>query len=183
MINRHNLYLLSCLRSLLFSIFILICVQTNKPLKCAASHLSEFNQAASSSSFGEPIFRLEPPSVIKYSNLEGTTIHCLASALPKPTITWYTSSLDTNEQNLLAGASFQDIIQLTTSHQHQQQTTHLVTNVANLRQISQNGAALTLLPFKQSEFRQEIHSTEYRCVASNYLLTIHSRSVQVQAGK
>lgn len=133
------------------------------------AHLSRFDSSISSSSFGEPIFRLEPPPVINFPSSKGVVIPCLASGSPRPKISWFAGSspvgLDT-QSGSLAGEQMSP-----------------VTNVTNLRQIIQNGAAIRLFPFKESEYRQDIHSTEYRCVASNNLATIHSRSVSVQAGK
>jgi len=136
----------------------------------SSSRLTDYDDSISSSSFGEPVFRLEPPNVINFSNLKGTSILCLASGIPKPTISWYSSApaSDLGQQVSLSG-------HLALGHP--------VSNVSNLRLIIQDGAALRLLPFKESDYRQEIHSTEYRCVASNQLATIHSRSVLVQAGK
>lgn len=139
------------------------------------SHLMHYEQAISSSAFGEPIFRLEPPNVVNFANTRGAIIPCLVSGSPKPKITWYTTSVgDIGQQTLLSGGDIST---------QQQQQSRLVNNVTNLRQVTQNGAALILLPFKETDFRQEIHSIEYRCVASNNIATIHSRSSQVQAGK
>lgn len=136
-----------------------------------ATHLSQYNQAASSSSFGEPVFRLEPPSVINLVNWQGATIPCLASGSPKPTITWYSTSSNSNSRSQ--------------QHHHHLsgELSRLVANVTNLRHITSNGAVLRLLPFKEVDFRPEIHSTEYRCVASNDLGSIHSRIALVQAGE
>lgn len=142
-----------------------------------SSHLAHYNAAASSSSFGEPVFRLEPPSSITFSSSRGATILCLASGSPQPTISWYSSwsPMEANTGMNTGSSSGADLTSL--------QQSRPVDNVANLRQIVQNGSAIRLLPFKYADFRQEIHSTEYKCVASNYLATIHSRSVLVQAGK
>lgn len=141
----------------------------------SSSHLAHYNAAGSSSSFGEPIFRLEPPSSITFSSSRGATILCLASGSPQPTISWYSSwsAIDIGHTGSSRGGG----------ESTSMQQSRPVNNVTNLRQIVQNGAAIRLLPFKEADFRQEIHSTEYKCVASNYLATIHSRSVLVQAGK
>lgn len=146
----------------------------------SASHLVNYDQDASSSSFGEPIFRLEPPSAINFANSQGTTIPCLVSGSPRPTITWYSNSLEynLNQQGSMSNVGDPLSLQLASIEQ-----SRIVDNVTNLREIIHNGAALHLLPFRESEFRPDIHSTEYRCVATNQLATIHSRSVVVQAGK
>lgn len=141
------------------------------------SHLTRFDQLISSSSLGEPVFRLEPPSVINFANSKGAIIPCLASGSPRPKISWYSNPIgsDTSQQR--------DLIINGDLQLDQQSTSSMVTNVTGLRQIVQNGAAIQLLPFKEQDFRHDIHSTEYRCVASNYRGSIHSRSVTVQAGE
>lgn len=138
----------------------------------SCSHLTNYDQTISSSTFGEPIFRLEPPNVINFANTQGATLLCLASGTPKPTISWYTSpaGFDISQQTILSGDQAAD-------------QSRQVTNVTNLRMVLQQGAAIRLFPFKESDFRSDIHSAEYRCVASNPIATIHSRSALVQAGK
>ena len=43
--------------------------------------------------------------------------------------------------------------------------------------------ALVFRPFSSEELRPELHSTSYKCVASNSFGTISSRLVQVRACK
>lgn len=57
-----------------------------------------------------------------------------------------------------------------------------VGDVAGIRRVLRNGT-LVLLPFAAAAYRQDIHSTVYRCVASNTVGRIISRDVQVRAGK
>jgi hypothetical protein len=136
--------------------------------------LLDYDKSIASSSFGEPVFRLQPPNVIHYLNTQGTTLVCLASGLPKPTITWYSSQigLDVSQLPSLSGDNLLNDL-----------NSRPVTNITNIRTILQDGAAIRLLPFKESQFKQDVHSAEYRCVASNRVATIHSKSVTVQAGK
>lgn len=140
------------------------------------SHLTNYDQFISSSMLGEPVFRLEPPNVINFANTRGATLLCLASGSPRPTISWYSSpaGYDISQQSSLSGPSG-DLGALEESK--------LVENVTNLRVILQDGSAIRLLPFKSADFRPDIHAAEYRCVASNPIATIHSRSASVQAGK
>lgn len=161
--NMYSLYIIALVTLSLFA--------TSKQ-STGTLHLVDYDKAISSSTFGEPVFRLQPPSVINYSNTRGTTLLCLASGSPKPTISWYTSpaGFDTSQQTTLSDELASD-------------QNRLVTNVTNLRIILQNGSALRILPFKPSDYRQDIHSAEYRCVASNQVATIHSRSALVQAGE
>lgn len=57
-----------------------------------------------------------------------------------------------------------------------------VGDVGGVRRVLRNGT-LVLLPFPASAYRQDIHSTVYRCVASNSVGRVISRDVQVRAGK
>lgn len=56
-----------------------------------------------------------------------------------------------------------------------------VQDVHGVRRVLLNGT-LILLPFSPAAYRQDIHSTVYRCVASNEVGRIVSRDVQVRAG-
>lgn len=55
-------------------------------------------------------------------------------------------------------------------------------DVGGIRRVLRNGT-LVLLPFPAGAYRQDIHSTIYRCVATNRVGRIISRDVQVRAGK
>lgn len=57
-----------------------------------------------------------------------------------------------------------------------------VGDVSGIRRVLRNGT-LYLQPFPAAAYRQDIHSTVYRCVASNTVGRIISRDVQVRAGK
>lgn len=57
-----------------------------------------------------------------------------------------------------------------------------VLDVHGVRRVLLNGT-LILLPFAPAAYRQDIHSTVYRCVATNAVGRIVSRDVQVRAGK
>lgn len=56
-----------------------------------------------------------------------------------------------------------------------------VGDVSGIRRVLRNGT-LVLLPFAAAAYRQDIHSTVYRCIASNSIGRIISRDVQVRAG-
>lgn len=57
-----------------------------------------------------------------------------------------------------------------------------IADVNGVRRVLRNGT-LVLLPFQAGAYRQDIHNTIYRCVASNSVGRIISRDVQVRAGK
>lgn len=55
-------------------------------------------------------------------------------------------------------------------------------DVGGIRRVLRNGT-LVLLPFPPSSYRQDIHNTVYRCVASNSVGRVISRDVQIRAGE
>ncbi|KAJ6643364.1 Down syndrome cell adhesion molecule-like protein Dscam2 [Pseudolycoriella hygida] len=55
-----------------------------------------------------------------------------------------------------------------------------VGDVGGIRRVLRNGT-LVLLPFAAAAYRQDIHNTIYRCVASNTVGRVISRDVQVRA--
>lgn len=57
-----------------------------------------------------------------------------------------------------------------------------VPDVPSLRQDMSNGT-LALLPFPPAMYRQDVHSSVYRCLATNDVGSIVSRDVHVRAGK
>lgn len=57
-----------------------------------------------------------------------------------------------------------------------------VSDVHGIRRVQRNGT-LVLLPFPADAYRQDIHSTVYKCMASNSVGRIISREVHVRAGE
>ena len=57
-----------------------------------------------------------------------------------------------------------------------------VGDVPGLRQILANGN-LVFPPFRAENYRQEVHAQVYSCLAKNSVGTIHSRDVNVRAGR
>nr|CAI5825742.1 unnamed protein product [Callosobruchus analis] len=55
-------------------------------------------------------------------------------------------------------------------------------DVPGVRRVLRNGT-LYLMPFAAHAYRQDVHSTIYRCMASNSVGRVLSRDVQVRAGK
>ncbi|KAJ8679750.1 hypothetical protein QAD02_015537, partial [Eretmocerus hayati] len=103
--------------------------------------------------FGQqgPIFLLEPPSTLVFSNTTGSQLSCSAHGSPPPLVTWITSP-----------------------------DQRLVSAVPGLRQLMGNGT-LYFPPFLAQDFRAEIHNARYRCRASNSLGTVLSREVTLRA--
>jgi len=97
-------------------------------------------------------FILEPPSKVEFYNTTGVVIPCAAIGNPKPSIHWIT---------LLDGL--------------------IVNQVDGLRHLRSDGS-LIFTPFKESDYRQDVHFNIYRCIASNSLGAIGSRDVHVTSG-
>ncbi|KAL1463717.1 hypothetical protein WDU94_015443 [Cyamophila willieti] len=57
-----------------------------------------------------------------------------------------------------------------------------VGDVPGLRQVLPNGN-LVFPPFRAEDYRQEVHAQVYVCMARNSVGSIHSRDVNVRAGK
>ncbi|XP_054160537.1 cell adhesion molecule Dscam2-like [Oppia nitens] len=96
-----------------------------------------------------PLFTLEPPNRIHFSNTSGAVIACSANGV-NVRINW-----------ILADGS-------------------PAIDINSLRYIRSNGE-LVFPPFPSTQYRQDIHSTTYRCIASNSFGTIRSRDCQVRA--
>ncbi|CAH1377592.1 unnamed protein product, partial [Tenebrio molitor] len=110
-----------------------------------------FILGAASQSHG-PVFLLEPPAHLTFSNTSGSQVSCSAHGSPTPQVDWLLQDGQT------------------------------VTAVPGLRQSLGNGT-LYFPPFRGEDYRKDVHSTVYRCRASNLAGTILSRDVNVRAGK
>ncbi|XP_035211872.1 Down syndrome cell adhesion molecule-like protein Dscam2 [Stegodyphus dumicola] len=97
-----------------------------------------------------PVFTYEPPSSVEFSNSTGTVIPCSAEGIPAPSIRW-THALD---------GSF-------------------ITDIPGLRHVRPDGS-LVFPPFRGEDQRPDVHTTTYRCVASNAVGAIGSRDVSVK---
>ncbi|XP_044257604.1 Down syndrome cell adhesion molecule-like protein Dscam2 isoform X1 [Tribolium madens] len=104
---------------------------------------------AASQSHG-PVFLLEPPAHLTFSNTTGSQVSCSAHGSPTPQVDWLLQDGQT------------------------------VTAVPGLRQSLGNGT-LYFPPFRAEDYRKDVHSTVYRCRASNLAGTILSRDVNVRA--
>ncbi|XP_028966868.1 hemicentin-1 [Galendromus occidentalis] len=99
-----------------------------------------------------PRFMAEPPSRVHFINNAGALIHCgSVAAIPSPTVQWVTSN-----------------------------DGQPVTTVHGLRTTFPNGT-LYLQPFAANRYRQDVHATTYRCIATNAVGTAGSRDVRVRA--
>ncbi|XP_069687424.1 cell adhesion molecule Dscam1 isoform X3 [Periplaneta americana] len=97
-----------------------------------------------------PVFLLEPPPVLRFSNATGSQVSCSAHGSPPPDVTWL-------------------------NHDGS-----VVTAVPGFRQTLGNGT-LYFPPFRAEDYRADVHSTVYRCKASNLGGAILSRDVKVRA--
>ncbi|GAB6030896.1 Down syndrome cell adhesion molecule-like protein 1 [Chamberlinius hualienensis] len=100
-----------------------------------------------------PNFVQEPPDSVEFTNETGIAIHCVVNGYPKPSVYWMRNGLRIN--------SFADTF------------SHLYQNYDN--------GTLLFYPFKAEEFTPDVLRAKYKCVASNSIGTIVSRSVHVTA--
>ncbi|XP_069693342.1 cell adhesion molecule Dscam2-like [Periplaneta americana] len=98
-----------------------------------------------------PRFTLEPPSLLVFSNSSGGRADCAAEGSPDPRVEWVLGS-DGSPVGPVRGA----------------------------RDVLSNGS-LVFPPFRGDHFRQDVHSTTYRCAASNPAGRVVSLDVQVRA--
>ncbi|XP_058795689.1 cell adhesion molecule Dscam2 isoform X3 [Phymastichus coffea] len=98
-----------------------------------------------------PVFVMEPPSTLVFSNTTGSQLSCSAHGSPTPHVTWIASP-DQRPVNAVPG----------------------------LRQLLGNGT-LYFPPFLAQDFRAEIHNARYRCRAANFVGTVLSREVTLRA--
>lgn len=100
-----------------------------------------------------PMLTKEPPDEVYFSNTTGVTIECQAQGSPTPTITWMRAD---------GGGKIDDVPEL---------------------RIAWPNGTLHFLPFRAENYRQDIHASVYKCVATNPLGTTVSREVKLRAGK
>ncbi|GFX60568.1 down syndrome cell adhesion molecule-like protein Dscam2 [Trichonephila clavipes] len=100
-----------------------------------------------------PVFTIEPPNRVEFSNATGTVIPCSAEGIPPPNIRW---------AHALDGSYISD--------------------VPGLRHVRPDGS-LVFPPFRAEDQRPDVHTTDYRCLASNSVGAIGSRDVRVKGGE
>ncbi|XP_064480161.1 cell adhesion molecule Dscam2-like [Ornithodoros turicata] len=98
-----------------------------------------------------PSFAIEPPSRVTFYNTTGAMVPCTAKGHPRPDVTWVRSS---------TGLPLRDL--------------------PGLLSVRFDGT-LVFAPFRADDYRQDIHTAAYRCVASNAAGSIGSRDVHVRA--
>lgn len=153
---------LQCILISLYTIIIIIIVFILRFIHSKTNVSMTFLGYPGDSSYGgsvesnqqAPRFLSEPASRIHFVNTAGVLIHCgQVAGIPSPTVQWVT-----------AGDG------------------QPVTTVHNLRTTFPNGT-LYLQSFQANRYRQDVHATTYRCVATNSVGTTGSRDVRVRAGK
>ena len=100
-----------------------------------------------------PRFHREPGQSLEFLNTSGGKISCSASGKPEPTIGWIKED----------GSGING-------------------DTSSLRTVRDDGS-LIFRPFSASEYRQDIHSAFYKCLATNSFGTIESHPVKVRASE
>lgn len=98
-----------------------------------------------------PRFEHEPPGLMEFTNTKEASVACQATGKPPPAVRWI---------KLPDGVA--------------------AAEVPGLRYVRPDGS-LVFPKFAAKDFRQDVHSTLYSCVATNSVGTIASRDVKVRA--
>ncbi|GAB6020358.1 Down syndrome cell adhesion molecule-like protein 1 [Chamberlinius hualienensis] len=118
-----------------------------------------------------PSFQQLPPTKVEFSNNSFMWVSCSAEGVPKPVIRWTrvpTQTLPSNgdDERRTPGTRGRPAKQLT--------------DIAGVREVLPNGT-LVFHPFSPETYKQDVHSSTYRCEASNYIGTIVSHDVWIRA--
>ncbi|CAG7733692.1 unnamed protein product [Allacma fusca] len=100
-----------------------------------------------------PVLVNEPPQLVSFANDTGLWITCSAQGSPTPQISWIE---DSSGLPLMA--------------------------INGLRDVFSNGT-VHIFPFAVQHFRSDVHSGDYRCLASNPVGTVISRRIRFRGGE
>ncbi|CAN7984978.1 unnamed protein product, partial [Ixodes hexagonus] len=100
-----------------------------------------------------PRFEREPPGLVEFTNSKEASVPCQASGRPAPAVRW---------------VKLPDAV--------------TAAEVPGLRYVRPDGS-LVFPKFAPKDFRQDVHSALYRCVATNGVGAVASRDVRVRAGE
>ncbi|KAH7968767.1 hypothetical protein HPB52_011248 [Rhipicephalus sanguineus] len=117
-------------------------------------------------------FDEEPPERYHFLNTLGGSLRCRGHGSPSPSL-WWIHADDLNGSS--SSASWAGSVGVMMS------TPAALSEVPGLRHTSADGSTLLFPAFGASEFRAHVHSTSYRCVLSNALGKMASRTVRVRA--
>ncbi|XP_077560086.1 cell adhesion molecule Dscam1-like isoform X5 [Haemaphysalis longicornis] len=98
-----------------------------------------------------PRFQEEPPGLVEFTNAKEASVPCQAVGRPPPAVRWI---------KLPDGV--------------------VAAEVPGLRYVRPDGS-LVFPKFAPKDFRQDVHATQYRCVATNSVGSVASRDVKVRA--
>ncbi|XP_049267495.1 uncharacterized protein LOC125756640, partial [Rhipicephalus sanguineus] len=125
-----------------------------------------------------PVFLVEPPNRVVFSNATGAHISCSVSGSPKPLVTWHTHqghAVDSQSGVVSKGSA------ATASGKGGSGDVLVASATPNgLRRVLQDGT-LMFRAFGESEYAADVHHATYRCSATNSVGTIVSRDVKVRA--
>lgn len=125
-----------------------------------------------------PWFTSEPSSWLEFTNQTGGSVSCSAGGHPAPQVVWMTAG---NDAALIATGPG---LMTTTS-----EVSGLRRVVVSSRSgesgdsLIYNNASLIFMPFSATAYRPDVHSTTYRCRATNSAGTILSREMKLKTGK
>ncbi|KAH7969430.1 hypothetical protein HPB52_017975 [Rhipicephalus sanguineus] len=118
-----------------------------------------------------PTIVLEPPTLVEFSSDAGAVLPCSAHGQPQPNVRWE------KEGRELGNHGSRAFLVLLVVY-----TTAFPLQVPGLRETRSDGS-LVFPAFSGSQFRPEVHTATYCCVASNAFGLVKSRLAHVRGGE
>ena len=106
---------------------------------------------------------------IEFYNSSGIVLACRARGSPQPQIAWIIGHSELTHVH-------------STPMNGDGSAVQMVGDIPGVRYTRSDGA-LVIQPFAGHQYRQDVHSTSYRCMASNAVGSIISGEIRVHAGK
>ncbi|XP_077560088.1 cell adhesion molecule Dscam1-like isoform X1 [Haemaphysalis longicornis] len=131
----------------------------------------------SANELSRPVFVVEPPNHVVFSNATGAHVSCSVSGSPRPSVTWHAH----HDQALAAqGGAATSSASVSSSASKTGDSSVGASTMKGLRHVLPDGS-LVFRAFGEREYVPEVHHATYRCSATNSVGTIVSRDVKVRA--
>lgn len=125
-----------------------------------------------------PWFTSEPSSWLEFTNQTGGSVSCSAGGHPAPQVVWMTAG---NDAALIATGP--GLMTTTSEVSGLRRVVVSSRNGESGDSLIYNNASLIFMPFSATAYRPDVHSTTYRCRATNSAGTILSREMKLKTGK
>ncbi|XP_075543789.1 cell adhesion molecule Dscam1-like [Dermacentor variabilis] len=141
--------------------------------------LSSTMASCSANELARPVFLVEPPNRVVFSNATGAHVPCSVSGSPRLQVTWHTHQGHAIDSP--SGAAVAKGTAATASGTGGPEDVLVASATPNgLRRVLQDGT-LVFRAFGEREYAADVHHATYRCSATNGVGTIVSRDVKVRA--